>query len=188
MALSQIHSLPECFLPFISYIWNFLCEKKWAVRWYEDVSLRSLFDFSVQMRKDGLDWPATFQQSLPIHNERLLRSYFQADPLQCFLYQWIYICNSVFFKIFYCNLIIKNYLLGISLTQSWKKSFFCSDTWQMFLVLNGMGNKDKLGPLALQPPISLFSYTRFSSLSSDLLINGFSLGLREPTCNMQMRD
>ena len=76
------------------------------------------------------------------------------------------------FKIFYCNLIIKNYLLGISLTQSWKKSFFCSDTWQMFLVLNGMGNKDKLGPLALQPPISLFSYTRFSSLSSDLLING----------------
>ena len=92
------------------------------------------------------------------------------------------------FKIFYCNLIIKNYLLGISLTQSWKKSFFCSDTWQMFLVLNGMGSKDKLGPLALQPPISLFSYTRFSSLSSDLLINGFSLGLREPTCNMQMKD
>ena len=92
------------------------------------------------------------------------------------------------FKIFYCNHIIKNYLLGISLTQSWKKSFFCSDTWQMFLVLNGMGNKDKLGPLALQPPISLFSYTRFSSLSSELLINGFSLGLRERTCNMQMRD
>lgn len=91
-------------------------------------------------------------------------------------------------KIFYCSRIIKNYLLGISLTQSWKKSFFCSDTWQIFLVLNGMGNKDKLGPLALQPPISLFSYTQFSSLSSDLLINGFSLGLREPTCNMQMRD
>ena len=91
-------------------------------------------------------------------------------------------------KIFYCSRIIKNYLLGISLTQSWKKSFFCSDTWQMFLVLNGMGNKDKLGPLALQPPISLFSYTRFSSLSSDLLINGFSLVLREPTCNMEMRD
>ena len=92
------------------------------------------------------------------------------------------------FKIFYCNLLIKNYLLGISLTQSWKKSFFCSDTWQMFLVLNGMDNKDKLGPLALQPPISLFSYTRFSSLSSDLLINSFSLGLREPTCNMEMKD
>ena len=93
------------------------------------------------------------------------------------------------FKIFYCNLIIKDYVLGIiTLTQSWKKSFFCSDTWQMFLVLNGMGNKDKLGPLALQPPISLFSYTQFSSLSSDLLINGFSLGLREPTCNMEMRD
>ena len=47
------------------------------------------------------------------------------------------------FKIFYCSRIIKNYLLGISLTQSWKKSFFCSDTWQMFLVLNGMGIKDK---------------------------------------------
>ena len=92
------------------------------------------------------------------------------------------------FKIFYCNRIIKNYLLVISLTQSWKKSFFCSDTWQMFLVLNGLGNKDKLGPLALQPPFSLFSYTWFSSLSSDLLINGFSLGLREPTCNMEMRD
>ena len=76
------------------------------------------------------------------------------------------------FKIFYCNHIIKNYLLGISLTQSWKKSFLFSGTWQMFLVLNGMGNKDTLGPLALQPPISLFSYTRFSSLSSDLLING----------------
>ena len=91
-------------------------------------------------------------------------------------------------KIFYCNLLIKNYLLGISLTQSWKKSFFCSDTWQMFMVLNGMGSKDKLGPLALQPPISLFSYTQLSSLSSDLLINGFSLGLREPTCNMEMRD
>ena len=91
-------------------------------------------------------------------------------------------------KIFYCNLLIKNYLLGISLTQSWKKSFFCSDTWQMFMVLNGMGSKDKLGPLAFQPPISLFSYTQLSSLSSDLLINGFSLGLREPTCNMEMRD
>lgn len=91
-------------------------------------------------------------------------------------------------KIFYCNLLIKNYLLGISLTQSWKKSFFCSDMWQMFLVLNGMGIKDKFGPLALQPPISLFSYTQLSSLSSDLLINGFSLGLREPTCNMEMRD
>ena len=91
-------------------------------------------------------------------------------------------------KIFYCNLLIKNYLLGISLTQSWKKSFFCSDTWQMFLVLNGMDVKDKLGPLALQPPISLISYTWFSSLSSDLLINGFSLGPREPTCNMEMRD
>ena len=63
------------------------------------------------------------------------------------------------FKIFYCNLIIKNYLLGVSLTQSWKKSFFCSDTWQMFLVLNGMGIRDKLGPLALQPLISLFTYT-----------------------------
>ena len=70
------------------------------------------------------------------------------------------------FKIFYCNLLIKNYLLGISLTQSWKKSFFCSDTWQMFLVLNGMGIKDRLGPLALQPPISLISYTWFSSLFS----------------------
>ena len=58
----------------------------------------------------------------------------------------------------------------------------------MFLVLNGMDIKDKLGPLALQPPISLFSYTQLSSLSSDLLINGFSLGLREPTCNMEMRD
>jgi len=91
-------------------------------------------------------------------------------------------------KIFYCNLLIKNYLLGISLTQSWKKSFFCSDTWQMFLVLNGMGIKDKLGPLALQPPISLISYIWFSSLGSDLLINGFSLGPREPTCNMEMRD
>ena len=92
------------------------------------------------------------------------------------------------FKIFYSNHIIKDYLLRISLTQSWKKSFVCSDTWQMFLVLNGMGNKDKLGPLALQPPISLFSYTRVSSLSSDLLINSLSLGLREPACNMQMRD
>lgn len=91
-------------------------------------------------------------------------------------------------KIFYCNLLIKNYLLGISLTQSWKKSFFCSDTWQMFLVLNGMDIKDKLGPLALQPPISLISYTWFSSLSSDLLITGFNLGPREPTCNMEMRD
>ena len=50
------------------------------------------------------------------------------------------------------------------------------------------GIKDRLGPLALQPPISLISYTWFSSLSSDLLINGFSLGLREPTCNMEMRD
>ena len=93
------------------------------------------------------------------------------------------------FKIFYCNLIIKDYVLGIiTLTQSWKKSFFCSDTWQMFLVLNGMGNKDKLGPLALQPLISLFSYTWFSSLSLDLLINGFNLGPREHTCNMEMRD
>ena len=119
----------------------------------------------------GLTWNLP-TESLYSWWKRLVRSYFQADPLQCFLYQWIYICNSVFFKIFYCNLIIKNYLLGISLTQSWKKSFFCSDTWQMFLVLNGMGNKDKLCPLALQPSISLFSYTRFSSLSSDLLING----------------
>jgi hypothetical protein len=58
----------------------------------------------------------------------------------------------------------------------------------MFLVLNGMGIKDKLGPLALQPPISLISYIWFSSLGSDLLINGFSLGPREPTCNMEMRD
>ena len=92
------------------------------------------------------------------------------------------------FKIFYCNRMIKNYLLVISLTQSWKKSFFCSNTWQMFLVLNGLGNKDKLGPLAIQPPFSLFSYTWFSSLSSDLLINGFSLGLRKLACNMQTRD
>ena len=58
----------------------------------------------------------------------------------------------------------------------------------MFLVLNGMGMKDKLGSLALQPLISLFSYTLFSSLSSDLLINGFNLGLKEPTCIMEMRD
>ena len=59
----------------------------------------------------------------------------------------------------------------------------------MFLVLNGMGIKDKLGPLALQPvTYTRFFYTRFFSLSSDLLINGFSLGLRKPACNMQMRD
>ena len=77
-----------------------------------------------------------------------------------------YTFSILYFKIFYCNLIIKNSLLRISLTQSWKKSFLCSDTWQMFLVLNGMGIKDKLGPLVLQPPISLFSYTWFSSLFS----------------------
>ena len=165
-----------------------ISEKKWVVRWYEDVSLRSLCDFSVQMRKDGLDWPGNFQQSLSLHNEKDC-----SDPISK-LSPYNVFCTSgcifafCIFKIFYCNHIIKNYLLGISLTQSWKKSFFCSDTWQMFLVLNGMGNKDKLGPLALQPPISLFSYTRFSSLSSELLINGFSLGLRERTCNMQMRD
>ena len=59
----------------------------------------------------------------------------------------------------------------------------------MFLVLNGMGIKDKLGPLALQPvTYTRFFYTRFFSLSSDLLINGFSLGLRESTCNMEMKD
>ena len=158
--------------------------------WYEDVSLRSPFDFSVQMRKDGLDWLGTFQQSLSIHNEKDC-----SDPISkltrytvFFVPVDIYLQFCVF-KIFYCNLIIKNYLLGIiTLTQSWKKSFFCSDTWQMFMVLNGMGSKDKLGPLAFQPPISLFSYTQLSSLSSDLLINGFSLVLREPTCNMQMKD
>ena len=149
-----------------------ISEKKWAVRWYEAVSLRSLCDFSVQMRKDGLDWPGNFQQSLSLHNEKDC-----SDPISK-LSPYNVFCTSgcifafCIFKIFYCNHIIKNYLLGISLTQSWKKSFVCSDTWQMFLVLNGMSNKDKLGPLALQPPISLFSYTRFSSLSSDLLING----------------
>lgn len=120
--------------------------------------------------------------------KKIAQILFLSWPLTLFFVPVDIYLQFCIFKIFYCNLLIKNYLLGISLTQSWKKSFFCSDTWQMFLVLNGMGNKDKLGPLALQPPISLFSYTWFSSLSSDLLINGFSLGLREPTCNMEMRD
>lgn len=154
-----------------------ISEKKWVVQWYEDVSLRSLCVFSVQM-----------QQSLSLNNEKGC-----SDPISKLTLTMFFVPVDIYlqfciFKIFYCNHIIKNYLLGISLTQSWKKSFFCSDTWQMFLVLNGMGNKDKLGPLALQTPISLFSYTRFSSLSSDLLINCLSLGLREPTYNMQMRD
>ena len=148
-----------------------ISEKKWAVWWYEDVSLRSLCDFSVQMRKDGLDWPGTFQQSLSLHNEKDCSDPMSKLSLTMFVVPVDIYLQFCILKIFYCSRIIKNYLLGISLTQSWKKSFFCSDTWQMFLVLNGMGNKDTLGPLALQPPISLFSYTRFSSLSSDLLIN-----------------
>ena len=120
--------------------------------------------------------------------KKIVQILFLSWPLTVFVVPVDIYLQFCILKIFYCSRIIKNYLLGISLTQSWKKSFFCSDTWQMFLVLNEMGNKDKLGPLALQPPISLFSYTRFSSLSSDLLINGFSLVLREPTCNMQMKD
>ena len=120
-----------------------ISEKKWAVRWYEDVSLRSLCDFTVQMRKVGLDWPGTFQQSLSLHNEKDC-----SHPIPK-LTPYSVCCTSGYtfqfciLKIFYCSCIIKNYLLGISLTQSWKKSFFCSDTWQMFLVLNGMGIKDK---------------------------------------------
>ena len=158
-------------------------KKKWAVRWYEDVSLRSLCDFSVQMRKDGLDWPGTSNRASLFMMKKIAQTLF----LMFFVLVDIYLQFCIV-KIFYCNLLIKNYLLGISLTQSWKKSFLFSGTWQMFLVLNGMGIKDKLGPLALQPPISLISYTWFSSLSSDLLITGFNLGPREPTCNMEMRD
>ena len=165
-----------------------ISEKKWAVRWYEDVSLRSLFDFSVQIRKDGLDWPGTSNRASLFIMKKIAQILFLSWTVTLFFVPVDIYLQFCIFKIFYCNLIIKNYLLGISLTQSWKKSFFCSDTWQMFLVLNGMDNKDKLGPLALQPPISLFSYTQFSSLSSDLLINSFSLGLREPTCNMEMKD
>ena len=160
-----------------------MISEKWSVRWYEDVSLRSLFDFSVQMRKDGLDWPEPSNRASLFMMKKIAQILF----LVFFVPVDIYLQFCIF-KIFYCNLIIKNYLLGISLTQSWKKSFFCSDTWHMFLVLNRMGIKDKLGPLALQPPISLISYTWFSSLSSDLLINGFNLGLKEPTCIMEMRD
>ena len=120
--------------------------------------------------------------------KKIAQILFPSWPLTVFVVPVDIYLQFFIFKIFYCNRMIKNYLLVISLTQSWKKSFFCSNTWQMFLVLNGLGNKDKLGPLAIQPPFSLFSYTWFSSLSSDLLINGFSLGLREPTCNMEMRD
>ena len=58
----------------------------------------------------------------------------------------------------------------------------------MVLVLNGTVDKDKLCPLAHQVTFSEFSYTRFCSLSSDLVINVSPLGLREPTCNMEMRD
>ena len=165
-----------------------MISEKWSVMWYEDVSLRSLFDFSVQMRKDGLDWLGTFQQSLSIHNEKDC-----SDPISK-LTRYTVFCTSgyIFAILYFKNVLLQSYNKELPawyhLTQSWKKSFFCSDTWQMFLVLNGMGIKDKLGPLALQPPISLISYTWFSSLSSDLLINGFSLGLREPTCNMEMRD
>ena len=120
--------------------------------------------------------------------KKIAQILFLSWPLTVFVVPVDVCLQFCIFKIFYCSRIIKNYLLGISLTQSWKKSFHFSGTWQIFLMLNGMGIKDKLGPLALQPPISLFSHTRFSSLSSDLLINGLSLGLREPTCNMEMRD
>ena len=58
----------------------------------------------------------------------------------------------------------------------------------MVLVLNGTVDKDKLCPLAHQVTFLEFSYTRFCSLSSDLVINVSPLGLREPTCNMEMRD
>ena len=165
-----------------------MISEKWSVRWYEDVSLRSLFDFSVQMRKDGLDWPEPSNRASLFMMKKIGQILYLSWPLTMFFVPVDIHLLFCILKIFYCNLLIKNYLLGISLTQSWKKSFFCSDTWQMFLVLNGMGMKDKLGSLALQPLISLFSYTLFSSLSSDLLINGFSLGLKEPTCNMEMRD
>ena len=165
-----------------------ISEKKWAVCWYEDVSLRYLFNFSVQLRKDGLDWPGTSNKASLFIMKQIAQIMFLSWLLTLFFVPVDIYVKFCVFKIFYCSLIIKNYLLGITLTQSWKKSFFCSDTWQMFMVLNGTGNKDKLGPLALQPPISLFSYTQLSSLSSDLLINGFSLVLREPTCNMQMKD
>ena len=120
--------------------------------------------------------------------KKIAQIVFLSWPLTMFFVPVDVYLQFCIFKIFHCNLIIKNYLLSISLTQSWKKSFFCSGTWQMFLVLNGMGIKDKLGPLALQPLTSLLSYTRFFSLSSHLPINGFSLGLKESTCNMEMRD
>ena len=141
--------------------------KKWAVRWYEDVFLRSLLDFSVQMRKDELDWPGTFQQSLSIHNEKDC-----SDPISNVFCTSGYIFAIPYFKNILLQSSNKELPAWYQFDPIWNKSFFCSDTWQMLLVLNGMGNKDTLGPLALQPPISLFSYTRFSSLSSDLLING----------------
>ena len=58
----------------------------------------------------------------------------------------------------------------------------------MVLVLNGTGDEDKLCPLGHQPPTSEFKYNRFCSLNSDLLRNVSRLGLREPACNMEMRD
>ena len=148
--------------PFLTFLW------KWVkMGWFdlEPSNRASLFMMKKIAQIVFLSWPLTM--------------FFV--PVDVYL-------QFCIFKIFHCNLIIKNYLLSISLTQSWKKSFFCSGTWQMFLVLNGMGIKDKLGPLALQPLTSLLSYTRFFSLSSHLPINGFSLGLKESTCNMEMRD
>ena len=55
-------------------------------------------------------------------------------------------------------------------------------------VLNERGNKDKLCPLAPQVAFSEFHYTQFYSLIVDLFRNVSRLGLREPTCNMEMRD
>ena len=75
--------------------------------------------------------------------KKIAQILFPSWPLTVFVVPVDIYLQFCILKIFYCSRIIKNYLLGISLTQSWKKSFFCSDTWQMFLVLNGMGNKDK---------------------------------------------
>ena len=109
-----------------------ISEKKWAVRWYEDVSLRSLCDFTVQMRKVGLDWPGTFQQSLSLHNEKDC-----SHPIPK-LTPYSVCCTSGYtfqfciLKIFYCSCIIKNYLLG---TTNTVRGQLGNRMWAIFFIM-----------------------------------------------------
>ena len=84
---------------------SMISEKKWAVWWYEDVSVRSLCDFSVQMRKDGLDWPGTFQQSLSLHNEKDC-----SDPISK-LTPYNVCCTSgyIFAILYFKNILLQSY-------------------------------------------------------------------------------